>query len=226
MPKGVYKRTAKAIQNISKASKNSSQKRVKTIREKYDIWPTQREDVIEKIRQGNIETFKNPKIRKQRSLRMRGDKNPSRMYEISEETRRKKSESMKILWATKEFRKKMQPHLDKFKIKTKKHKKNLAIAARKRVQNNLLNNIQNFCPNLGKHETQLLNEQEKKDKCTILRQYYIIGFKVDGYCKETNTVYEVYEKGHFSKQKIKQDLKRQKEIENELNCKFVIIKDH
>jgi hypothetical protein len=77
----------------------------------------------------------------------------------------------------------------------------------------------------GKHETQLLNEQEHKDNCKILRQYQIkdLGYIVDGYCKESNTVYEVYEKWH--RKKIEHDLKRQKEIEQYLKCKFVAIND-
>ena len=83
-----------------------------------------------------------------------------------------------------------------------------------------------YC-NIGKHEKQLLNEQEKIDNCKIIRQKRIVGYLVDGYCKETNTVYEVYEKGHFSsKEKIKNDSQRQKRIQNALKCKFIIIKDY
>jgi thioredoxin-related protein len=49
---------------------------------------------------------------------------------------------------------------------------------------------------------------------------------VDGYCKETNTIYEVYEKAHYRKEKYKKDFKRQKEIQNYLKCNFVIINDN
>jgi len=65
-------------------------------------------------------------------------------------------------------------------------------------------------------------------KYKILRQYELskLGYIVDGYCKETNTVYEVYEPFHyFSKEKIQKDIRRQKEIEEYLKCKFVIIPD-
>ena len=77
-------------------------------------------------------------------------------------------------------------------------------------------------PNIGKYETQLLNEQEVKDNCKIIRQFRIknLGYIVDGYCPETNTVYEVYEQFHNKKQE--KDLQRQKEICNHLNCKFQI----
>jgi very-short-patch-repair endonuclease len=81
---------------------------------------------------------------------------------------------------------------------------------------------------IGKNETQLLNEQEMKDNCKINRHYEIkyLGYIVDGYCKETNTVYEVYEKGHYkNEKKINKDLERQKEIENYFKCNFIIIKD-
>jgi hypothetical protein len=79
-------------------------------------------------------------------------------------------------------------------------------------------------PKIGKNETRLLNEQEIKDNCKIERQYHIkdIGW-ADGYCKETNTVYEVYEKWH-KKQKIK-DIQRRKKIIKFLKCKFIIIWD-
>lgn len=90
--------------------------------------------------------------------------------------------------------------------------------ALKRAQENGLINI-------GKNETQLLNEQEIKDSCKIIRQYKILGYSLDGYCKETNTVYEVYEQKHFRKSIIEKDLKRQKEIEDYLKCKFIIIED-
>jgi len=82
-----------------------------------------------------------------------------------------------------------------------------------------------FFPNIGTNEDVLLKEQEIKDNCKIIKQYRVPNtiYRVDGYCKETNTVYEVYEFRH--KYKIEKDLKRQKEIENYLGCKFVIIWD-
>ena len=77
----------------------------------------------------------------------------------------------------------------------------------------------------GKHETQILNEQEKIDNCKIQRQYRIPGmnYVADGYCPETNTVYEVYERKHENK--VEYDLNRQKAIQNRLHCNFKIIWD-
>ena len=50
-----------------------------------------------------------------------------------------------------------------------------------------------------------------------------LGYIVDGYCKETNTVYEVYEKYH--EKQVEHDLRRQEEIQKHLGCKFIAIKD-
>ncbi len=56
-------------------------------------------------------------------------------------------------------------------------------------------------------------------------EFYIkeLGYWVDGYSKETNTVIEYYEKRHRYR-KFK-DILRQKEITNLLKCKFIIIKE-
>jgi endogenous inhibitor of DNA gyrase (YacG/DUF329 family) len=77
----------------------------------------------------------------------------------------------------------------------------------------------------GKHEKQLLDLQEQKDNCKILRQYHLkdLGYIVDGYCKETNTVYEVYEPYHDKT--IFRDLDRETEICNKLSSDFIIIWD-
>lgn len=76
----------------------------------------------------------------------------------------------------------------------------------------------------GKNETALLDEQERKDGVKILRQWNTkIGYQVDGYCPETNTVYEVYEKYHDKR--VQKDLERETEICNRFGCDFIIIWD-
>ena len=79
--------------------------------------------------------------------------------------------------------------------------------------------------NIGRNETLLLDVQAKLDGVIILRQYVIetLGYIVDGYCLETNTVYEVYEKQH--NRQVQKDLKRETEICNQLSCDFHIIWD-
>lgn len=79
-------------------------------------------------------------------------------------------------------------------------------------------------PSIGKNETQILNEIEQKENIKIERQYPILGYVVDGYCKETNTVYEVDEVYHLNQKE--QDAERQKNIEQHLSCKFIRIKDY
>ena len=78
--------------------------------------------------------------------------------------------------------------------------------------------------NVGKNETQLLDEQEKKESVKILRQWNTgLGYVADGYCPETNTIYEVYEHHHATQ--IQKDLERETEICNHFGCNFVIIWD-
>jgi hypothetical protein len=62
-------------------------------------------------------------------------------------------------------------------------------------------------------------------KCKTRGEYYIkeLGYWVDGYDKEKNTILEVDEKQYFDfngnlKEK---DIRRQKEIEEYLKCKFI-----
>lgn len=56
----------------------------------------------------------------------------------------------------------------------------------------------------------------------LIRQFGVFNYRVDGYHPETNTAYEIDEVEH--KQRLEQDEKRQKEIEQYLGCKFVRIK--
>jgi very-short-patch-repair endonuclease len=87
-----------------------------------------------------------------------------------------------------------------------------------------LKRIAGFTVRIGEHETKILDEIELRDHIVIDRQFEVIGYFVDGYCKETNTVYEVDEWHHFRTRKIKQSHGcRQKEIEKYLGCKFVRI---
>jgi hypothetical protein len=80
---------------------------------------------------------------------------------------------------------------------------------------------------VGGKEKQILDEIEQKNNIKIDRNFSCIGYKPDGYCYETNTIYEVDEKYHFDvygnlKEK---DLIRQKRLEDYLKCKFIRIKD-
>jgi len=78
---------------------------------------------------------------------------------------------------------------------------------------------------IGKREKELLDKQEQLDNCIIDRFFTVIGYYPDGYCHETNTIYEVYEKHHKRESTKERDLIRQKEIQNHLKCDFKIIWD-
>ena len=56
---------------------------------------------------------------------------------------------------------------------------------------------------------------------TLIRQYKVCGYRIDGYCIENNTAYEIDEPGH--KHKRKEDSDRQQHIQRILGCFFVRI---
>lgn len=78
--------------------------------------------------------------------------------------------------------------------------------------------------NIGKNEKEALDELEKLFKIKIIRQFPVSGYFIDGYCKERNMVFEVYEKFH-ERQRTK-DKKREDFIINKLKCKFIRIRDY
>lgn len=77
----------------------------------------------------------------------------------------------------------------------------------------------------GANESSILDYLELINNITIKRGYTIDGYYPDGYCEETNTIYEVYERYHLSCSKIMRDLRRQKDIQSALKCDFVVIYD-
>lgn len=79
--------------------------------------------------------------------------------------------------------------------------------------------------NMGKNEELLLNEQESIDGVKIQRTYRVDRYYVDGYCPNTNTVYEVYETFHRPNYKKAKDKIRQRYIQEKLKCTFTIIWD-
>ncbi len=84
-------------------------------------------------------------------------------------------------------------------------------------------------PTYNKSSIPILEQKAKELGITDLQhaenggEFYIekLGYWVDGYSKEKNIVIEYYES--FHKNKVERDLKRQMEIENYLNCEFIII---
>ncbi len=77
-------------------------------------------------------------------------------------------------------------------------------------------------PNIGRNETKILDYIEKNIvKFPIIRQLPVCGYFVDGYYLPMNIVFEIDEKHH--KYQSEKDIRRQKEIESELNCEFIRI---
>lgn len=60
---------------------------------------------------------------------------------------------------------------------------------------------------------------------TLVRQYNVGSYNLDGYCIETNTAYEIDEPQHFTNGELNQEcVDRQQYIEDKLGCRFVRIK--
>jgi len=80
---------------------------------------------------------------------------------------------------------------------------------------------------IGHNEKMLLDAREIIDNCSIERSFFIpqLGFIVDGYCTESNTVYEVYEPFHHKTKQIAYDENRQRKIQDFLKCRFIVIWD-
>ena len=56
----------------------------------------------------------------------------------------------------------------------------------------------------------------------MLLKYYLLGYQIDLHFPESKYAIEVDEKGHKDRNKYK-EIERQKAIEKELNCEFIII---
>jgi hypothetical protein len=82
-------------------------------------------------------------------------------------------------------------------------------------------------PRVGNNEKFLLDQIEKILGIIIQRNFRLDICKFpDGYCKENNTVYEIYEPFHYTNcVKLQEDVDRMNEIQNFLKCKIVIIKE-
>ncbi|EIO3990318.1 Rha family transcriptional regulator [Salmonella enterica] len=67
-----------------------------------------------------------------------------------------------------------------------------------------------------------LNTIEQVLGVTLIRQYRVLNYRIDGYDAVNNIAYEIDEPAHLYKKE--HDEIRQRRIENELGCKFVRIK--
>jgi hypothetical protein len=112
------------------------------------------------------------------------------------------------------------------------HRNNLRIAMLKHIKKFFPKN-KPFQPNFSPKGCEYFDKLEKEHNIKIQHalnggEYHIeeLGYFLDGYDKQNNIVYEYDEVHHFNKDgKLKEkDIKRQKEIEEFLKCKFIRIK--
>lgn len=73
----------------------------------------------------------------------------------------------------------------------------------------------------GLQERAALNAIEQVLSITLIRQYKVGKYRIDGYDPENNTAYEVDEHQHNTPKHKKADLKRQAFIESVLGCNFI-----
>jgi len=158
-------------------------------------------------------------------------------YKPTEETRGKTSFSLKEFYKTHDGSNKGKTNLFKQTEEAKKRisQKHNGMKAsddsRRKMRESKIKYIMKMCkegqsigPTIGGHETEILNHLEKIHNVRFERQYIVAGYFLDGYCIEKNIVVEIDEKYH-EKQK-EYDMKRQKEIQKELNCNFIRIPDY
>jgi hypothetical protein len=161
------------------------------------------DETKEKLRQVNIGKKATQETKDKMSKARIGKKMPP----ISKETRKKMSVA------------KLGKSVNKGIKRTDEFKQLMSEYARERTWNN-----KRWC-NIGNNEIELLLKQEIIDNCKIDFNFHIKAFKPDGYCHETNTIYEVYEKYHRPIKIQKKDKIRQFKIQKYLTCNFVIIYD-
>jgi len=76
-------------------------------------------------------------------------------------------------------------------------------------------------PSIGRNETEILDSLSMELKINIIRQKRVIGYWIDGYIPKLKLAIEVDERPKTNKR----DIIRQKEIQQELKCKFLRVED-
>lgn len=111
-------------------------------------------------------------------------------------------------------------------------KRSMRLSAIRRISRQKFGGGQMY-PSFNLKACQIIDEYGKKNGYNFQHalnggEYYIkeLGYWVDGYDKNKNVVIEIDELHHFDTngQLLKEDLDRQKEIEDHLKCRFVRIK--
>jgi hypothetical protein len=192
-------------------------------------------DVRMKIKSTMIRIGNTPEWKQKCSLHFKGKNNGMYGHHHSEEIKKKISDNtkkamhsyevenkMNKIWSSTAFKEKISK-IHKGKIVSNEVKKKMRISAAKRIEKYGIHS-RNYNPDACK----IIDEYGKQNGYNFQHalnggEHRVDGYFVDGYDKDKNVVIEIDEKPHFDfngnlKEK---DIRRQKEIEEYLKCKFV-----
>ena len=161
-----------------------------------------------------------------------GVDNPSQIEEIKEKKKQTFLENYGIdnIFKTQKFKENLKQHnLDKYGVEfysqTDKGRENSRKSAIEFVEQQKLNG-EPLCPCIGVDERKCLDELEKLINFKILRNQRKFNYFIDGYIQELNISIEFDEPQHFDQNGnlLERDNIRQKDLQENLNCKFFRIK--
>ena len=174
-------------------------------------------EIKEKNSKTTKESWKNPEVKEKMTKAIKESHNRP-------EVKEKCSKAAKESWKDLEKRKNRTESINRPKVRRKKRLARIKDMKKKHGQ---------LIPNYNLEGCKIIDEYSKKHKYNFQHaenggEFYIkeLGYWVDGYDKERNVVIEIDEPAHYNinGNLSKQDIERQKEIENHLNCKFIRIK--
>jgi hypothetical protein len=149
---------------------------------------------------------------------------------LSPITRKKMSEAKMGHTVSEEARKRIGEATSKREpgFKGKRHtsdtKRKMRLAALEQISVQKFNGMP-VIPRIGSREKECLDSLQSLCCFSILRQYPVDGFFLDGYLKELNLAVEFDECWHKYKKMTERDKVRREEIKRKLGCDFFIIGD-
>ena len=154
----------------------------------------------------------------------KGDKNPAKRIDVRKKLSEQKKGNKNPMKRP-EMRKYMSLKYLGRKLSNEIRKK-IREAHIKRIEIQKLNGLP-LTPCIGNNETEILNYIEQMLSIKIIRQYKVRSLFLDGYCPERNLAFEIDEPHHFDENGhlYKEDIERQQEIQKELGCNFIRVKE-
>jgi hypothetical protein len=193
------------------------------------------DEVKKKISNTLIEKFNTPKYKEKFKIQNGGQNNSMYGKIHTEESKKKMSDNTKLAIQSDDVKEKFyKSHQSKeFKEKISKiHKgKTQSEESRRKMREAIVRRVKKYgihSRSFNPKACEIIDDYGKTNGYNFQHalnggEISCAGYMVDGYDKEKNVVIEIDEKQHFDfdgnlKEK---DVKRQKEIENELKCKFI-----